>query len=41
MEKYERIRVLGSGSFGKAWLVRNKSTRQQLVMKVGELYPTL
>ncbi|EGD74656.1 NEK/NEK1 protein kinase [Salpingoeca rosetta] len=33
MEKYERVRTLGAGSFGKAFLVRNKDTRQLCVMK--------
>jgi len=31
--KYEKIRVLGSGSFGEAWLVKRVSDGQQLVAK--------
>lgn len=34
MEKqYERIRVLGSGAYGKVWLVRDKSTGLEWVNK--------
>ena len=35
MEKYEMVRKLGQGSFGKALLVREKESRVLMVMKVG------
>eukprot|EP00047_Mylnosiga_fluctuans_P017066 m.58485 g.58485 ORF g.58485 m.58485 type:complete len:467 (+) comp6905_c0_seq1:109-1509(+) len=33
VDKYERVRVLGSGTYGKAWLVKMKKTGEQFVMK--------
>lgn len=33
MEKYEIIKLLGSGSYGECYLVREKATREQFVMK--------
>jgi NIMA (never in mitosis gene a)-related kinase len=33
MEKYEKIRLLGKGTFGKAWLVREMTTGELLVAK--------
>lgn len=33
MEHYEKTRVLGSGTYGKAWLVRDRRTGQLCVMK--------
>ena len=33
MDKYERIRLLGSGTYGKAWLVRNRVSRKLFVIK--------
>lgn len=33
LDKYERIRVLGKGTFGRAWLVRDKHTKEELVAK--------
>eukprot|EP00049_Salpingoeca_infusionum_P010713 m.185186 g.185186 ORF g.185186 m.185186 type:complete len:74 (-) comp14725_c3_seq2:2704-2925(-) len=33
MDKYEKVRVLGSGAFGRAWLVRHKATQDLYVMK--------
>jgi len=35
--KYEKLKLLGTGSFGKAWLVQRKSDRAQLVCKVMDL----
>ena len=33
MDNYERIRMLGQGSYGKAWLVQDRSTDARLVIK--------
>lgn len=33
MEKYDKIRVVGNGTFGKAWLIRSRITGRQFVMK--------
>jgi NIMA (never in mitosis gene a)-related kinase 1/4/5 len=33
MEKYHRQKVIGSGSFGQAWLVESREDGRQLVMK--------
>ena len=33
MEQYERVRILGKGSYGQAWLVRHRITKELLVMK--------
>ena len=33
MEKYMRVKVLGTGSFGTAWLVKCVKTEEQLVAK--------
>lgn len=33
MEKYEQIRILGSGTYGRAWQVKLKKTGEQFVMK--------
>ena len=33
MEKYDKIRVVGNGTFGKAWLIRSRNTGRQFVMK--------
>eukprot|EP00052_Salpingoeca_macrocollata_P024680 m.221797 g.221797 ORF g.221797 m.221797 type:complete len:786 (+) comp22295_c0_seq1:153-2510(+) len=33
MEKYERIKVLGKGTFGRAWLVRHLQSSELLVAK--------
>ena len=33
MEKYERIKVIGEGAYGKALLVRNKVDPGQCVIK--------
>ncbi len=33
MEAYERIRILGKGSYGQAWLVRHRVTKDLCVMK--------
>ena len=32
-ERYNRIRLLGKGSFANAWLVVDSETQRQLVMK--------
>lgn len=37
MEKYERGRKIGQGSFGKIYLVNNRVTKAQYVMKEVEL----
>lgn len=34
MDKYEKVRLIGEGSFGKAFLVRDRSTSKQYVIKV-------
>lgn len=34
MEKYERIQVLGEGSFGKVYLMRNRNERKLVCVKV-------
>ena len=33
MDKYVKIKKIGEGSFGKALLVRSKSTNEQMVVK--------
>jgi NIMA (never in mitosis gene a)-related kinase len=33
MEKYQKIRAIGEGSFGKAYLVKNSQDNQMYVMK--------
>ncbi len=33
MDAYERIRILGKGSYGQAWLVRDRTTKELCVMK--------
>jgi serine/threonine protein kinase len=33
VDKYERVRILGSGTYGRAWLVKEKKSQQQFVMK--------
>lgn len=33
MDKYQRVRKLGEGSFGSAYLVKSKKDQQQLVIK--------
>jgi serine/threonine protein kinase len=33
MENYERLRMLGKGSYGKAWLVAELKTKEQFVIK--------
>ncbi len=38
MEQYERIRILGKGSYGQAWLVRHRTTRALFVVK--DMSPT-
>ena len=32
-EKYDRLDVIGAGTFGRAWLVRRRTTGRQYVMK--------
>jgi hypothetical protein len=32
-ERYEKVRLLGKGSFGKVWIVREKGSPTQWVMK--------
>ena len=42
MEKYEKIKVVGKGSFGAAWLVRRRGDGKQLIAKeiqVGGMKP--
>jgi serine/threonine protein kinase len=34
MERYESIRILGEGSFGKVYLMRNKVERKLFCVKV-------
>ena len=36
-EDYKCVRVLGQGSFGKAYLVERKSDKMQLVMKTNQV----
>jgi len=31
--KYDRLDMIGSGTFGRAWLVRRRTTGKQYVMK--------
>ena len=33
MDNYERIRMLGKGSYGKAWLVQDRNSREHFVIK--------
>lgn len=33
MEKYNKVKLIGSGAFGQAWLVQSKSDGTKLVMK--------
>ena len=33
VDNYERVRILGAGTYGKAWLVREKKSQQLFVMK--------
>eukprot|EP00659_Diplonema_papillatum_P010143 gene10143-15596_t len=33
MDKYEKIKVVGKGSFGAAWLVKRKSDGKKLIAK--------
>jgi serine/threonine protein kinase len=33
VDKYEHVRVLGTGTYGRAWLVKLKRTGEQFVMK--------
>lgn len=33
IERYEKVRLLGKGSFGKVWIVREKGSLVQWVMK--------
>lgn len=33
MDRYDIVRLLGSGSYGEAYLVREKATRELFVMK--------
>jgi serine/threonine protein kinase len=33
MEKYNKLKLLGSGAFGQAWLVHAKDDGKKLVMK--------
>eukprot|EP00392_Amoebophrya_sp_AT5.2_P007546 g7561.t1 len=35
--KYERLRIVGEGSFGKCWLVRSRGTGKELIQKVIDL----
>jgi len=39
--RYEKIRVLGSGSFGEAWLVRSTQSQRQYVIKEMKMLPNL
>jgi len=34
MDRYQKIKLLGEGSFGKAFLVRDKTSNKQYVVKV-------
>ena len=33
MDKYERVKLLGRGSFGKAWLIKESTSSKLLVAK--------
>lgn len=33
MEKYNKVKLIGSGAFGQAWLVQSKGDGKKLVMK--------
>jgi len=33
MEKYNKLKLLGTGAFGQAWLVQAKDDGKKLVMK--------
>lgn len=39
--RYEKIRVLGAGSFGEAWLVRSTQSERQYVIKEMKMLPNL
>jgi hypothetical protein len=36
MERYEKIKVIGKGSYGSAILVKDKETKRKAVIKVRE-----
>ena len=40
MSQYERIRILGTGTFGQCWLARAKATSRLLVIKEVRVRPT-
>lgn len=41
MEKYSKVKLIGEGSFGKAYLVKDKQSHKQYVIKVIQLYHAL
>ena len=36
MNKYQKVKMIGEGSFGKAFLVRDKQSNKQYVIKVSK-----
>ena len=39
--RYEKVRLLGAGSFGEAWLVRSVESQRQYVVKEMRMQPNL
>lgn len=37
MQKYRKVRMIGEGSFGKAFLVKDKQSLKQYVIKVNAI----
>ena len=39
--RYEKIRILGAGSYGEAWLVKSSNSQRQYVVKEMKMLPNL